>query len=484
MILLEDLKEITQKGCRALEKKSEVKEAEVYASANTLNVLRIAFASNVPSNALEEPKSMQDFGLSVRIVFSDGKIGFGKHDSSLSMKAIEIAYQKAKKNRVSDPDFKSLPEPSKKKPARVPFDKQITGLEEEKAVSMAYDALDGAIDFLEQKKFTQNINITGELDFLEEKMSVTNTNGVNASDRNTSAIVTLTTILELERDISGMWFDSSVFMKKINPYETGVSSAQKALKTMHAKTIPSGEYKVIFGSLAVAQLVYSRLELGLQSVELNATPYNQGMLDKQVFSEQLTVHDNGLLEGSIGTKSVTDEGHPTQKTLLIEKGRLVNFLANDYYKKKFPLIERTYPANGFRFGGGGRNYDGEPGIHATNIEIEGGGFSEEELAKEVKNGVYIGRLWYTYPVNGLASADFTSTVRGDSFIIKDGQINLGIVPNTLRINENLTELLSSIIGLGKQKKQTIAWGEETVVVTPEIAVNKARLEKIAVGLYS
>ena len=118
MIEINELKAAVEDGLKKIEKNKDVKEAEVFASSNRLNVLRICYASNIPSNALEEPKSLENFGLSVRVHFKDGKIGFGKEDSSLDSKAIDSAFAKARKNAVMDRYFKSLPQPSKKKNAK------------------------------------------------------------------------------------------------------------------------------------------------------------------------------------------------------------------------------------------------------------------------------------------------------------------------------------------------------------------------------
>ena len=48
--------------------------------------------------------------------------------------------------------------------------------------------------------------------------------------------------------------------------------------------------------------------------------------------------------------------------------------------------------------------------------------TRNSLLKQVNNGVYIGRIWYTYAINGLAMGDFTSTIIADSFLINDGKI--------------------------------------------------------------
>ena len=63
---------------------------------------------------------------------------------------------------------------------------------------------------------------------------------------------------------------------------------------------------------------------------------------------------------------------------------------------------RSSARNGFRFGaGGGRQFDGPPGVAASNVVVEGEEpVSHEELLRTVGDGLYIGRIWYTYPING------------------------------------------------------------------------------------
>ena len=78
MIELKEMQDIARDGIKLLEKKKGVKQAEVFVSNNYLRVMRICFSTNIPNNALEEPKSIEDFGLSVRVFFDNKKIGFGK----------------------------------------------------------------------------------------------------------------------------------------------------------------------------------------------------------------------------------------------------------------------------------------------------------------------------------------------------------------------------------------------------------------------
>ena len=73
------------------------------------------------------------------------------------------------------------------------------------------------------------------------------------------------------------------------------------------------------------------------------------------------------------------------------------------------------------------------------------------------SGVYIGRIWYTYPVNGITSGDFSGTVIADSYLIKDGRLAAPLQPNTLRMNDNAQRLLNNIIGIGARRRPTVRW---------------------------
>ena len=478
---IESLKSIAEDGLKMLERKADVKEAEVFAAANCLNTYRICYASNIPSNGLEEPKSQESFGLSVRVLFRDRRMGFGKADSALDKNAIELAFGRAKKSAVLDKNFRSLPKPGKKPKAVLNADRQIISLNEEKAIDLAYASLNSALGVLE-KKSKSELNITGELDTLAERVAIANSNSLFESDENTVGWQTLTTILEGSKgDVSGMWFSSSPFLNKLSPEETGKKSAEKALALQNGKKVESGNYKVILGRMAAGELFTNIFDARLNSLDAKSTPFMND-LNKKIAPEFLNVQDNGNLEGAIGSKKITDEGLPTGRTELIKNGKFMGMVSNDYYSKKYPKLHFA-PNNGFRSGGSGRHYESEPGVEYSNLVIGEGDRSEEELIAETKNGIYVGRIWYCYGVNGSTSSDFTSTIRGDSYIIRDGELAEPLVPNTCRILDSLHSVLKNVSALSKNLEATLIWGADSVILAPEIAVKKLRIERIARQLY-
>ena len=84
-----------------------------------------------------------------------------------------------------------------------------------------------------------------------------------------------------------------------------------------------------------------------------------------------------------------------------------------------------FPAlNGYRLGeGGGRRFDQSPGSSGTNIVMKArDGIEDDAVIRKVRDGLYVGRVWYTYPINGQRAGDFTCTVSGDSYVIRNGRL--------------------------------------------------------------
>ena len=209
----------------------------------------------------------------------------------------------------------------------------------------------------------------------------------------------------------------------------------------------------------------------------------------------LTIYDHGAMPGLAGSHGITCEGLPTGRTDLIRDGRLAGLLSHWYDTQRLlhdpscrdklgvdPVAAEASlaPRNGFRYDGGGRSFETAPGTSASNVIIEGAHpVSLDELIARVRDGLYVGRIWYTYPINGLRAGDFTCTVVGDSFVIRDGRIAQPLKANAIRINDNVTRFLGAIVGTTKDARGTLVWGADEVVYAPSIAVSGVHADAIA-----
>ena len=126
-----------------------------------------------------------------------------------------------------------------------------------------------------------------------------------------------------------------------------------------------------------------------------------------------------------------------------------------------------------------RCFRGRPSIVPTNVIVEtSGAIPSDELVRMVGDGIYIGRIWYTYPINGLLAGDFTCTVVGDSYIIEGGKITEPLKPNSIRIADNIRNLLNQVIGTTANRKPVLLWGSPEVIYSPDIAVQDINLYSI------
>src|SRR5262249_58507945 len=94
-----------------------VTEVEVFAASNATLLTRLNYTSHIPSNGVEEPKSAASRGLGLQVVFAGSgggtSIGFGSEAADLTVRGAERALAKARQAAVGDPEFVSLPRPTR-----------------------------------------------------------------------------------------------------------------------------------------------------------------------------------------------------------------------------------------------------------------------------------------------------------------------------------------------------------------------------------
>jgi PmbA protein len=309
-----------------------------------------------------------------------------------------------------------------------------------------------------------------------------------------SGIMTFITSMVEREESKGSGFGASTTLSGFTE-EPGREAAQAAIAGVGGIRMPTGDYRVVFGREASMELLHYLVMPGLQTAMFYAAGSQfMGKMGQQVASDKLSIIDDGAAKGLVGSKGITCEGLPTGRTELIKNGRLVGLLSNYYEsqriqndpnaKEKLGVDPAEWkqafvPRNGFRFArGGGRHFDAQPGINPTNVIVPGTVESTEQMVSFVKDGLYIGRIWYTYPVNGLRAGDFTGTVVADSYVIRDGKLAEPIKPNTLRINDNILNVMMNVTAVSKEGKPTLVWAADEIVYAPEIAVSSVHLDSI------
>ena len=112
MISMAQLRRAVRDAVAYLRTVPDVDEAEVFVASNANLLTRLSYTSNIPSNGVEEPKSLESYGVGLRVIFRDSgqaKVGFGSEPSDLSLTGVREALDKARRTAVHDPEFVSLP---------------------------------------------------------------------------------------------------------------------------------------------------------------------------------------------------------------------------------------------------------------------------------------------------------------------------------------------------------------------------------------
>jgi len=490
----------------------DVREAEVFASANSALLTRLNYTSHIPCNGVEEPKSSESFGIGIQAVFEapDGRrIGFGSEPSDLTAAGGERALTKARKAAVADPEFVSLPAPTGAARTLVDYhDPRLIDLDDASLVDAGWKITGGALrTFMASGRLAElarddealrqlGLILGGDVTILGERVAIASTTMPRAQTDETTLITAFVTAMVESRSAKGSGASTGTRLDHFTD-EAGTEAAQNAVGAIGGERVPSGTYTVVFGRQPVADLLNNIVipACTASAFYSSSTPF-LGNLGRVVASPLLTLYDHGAMPGLMGSKGITCEGLPTGRTDLIKHGTLVGCLSNWYETQRLlrdpalaeklgargPAAEAALaPRNGFRFGaGGGRQFDSSPGVAASNVVVEGAEpVTFDELVRRVDHGLYIGRIWYTYPINGLRAGDFTCTVVGDSYIIRDGRIVAPLKANTIRINDNISTFLTNVVGVTKDLKGTIVWAADEVVYAPEVAVRGVRVDEIA-----
>ena len=514
MLPLSKLRTAAREALAYVRAQPDVEDAEVFASANGNLTVRLNYTSHIPSNGVEEPKSVESYGLGLRAVFRSPqgrKIGFGSEPSDLSLEGARNALEKARRGAVLDTEFLSLPRapsaPAFRSRAAKYHDPAVMRIGNTRLLETGWSMLEKGLQAFQSSEDLLSLAgspeqlpelgliLGGDVVLLQERMAIASTQMPRVQTDESTLVMSSVTAMVEEGDAKGSGWSVSSHLVDFTG-ESAADAARRAIESVNGQRVPGGEYRVILGPQAVSEILEWILMPGLR-VDMffaGASPF-MGRFGQQVASSQLHIYDDGAAPGLAGSKAITDEGLPTGRTDLIRDGVLSGLLSDHYNSQRIlndpkgseklgvepkDVAGAIAPRNGFRPGnGGGRDFGSPPSITPTNLIIEGSpGHSHEELLRLVGDGLYIGRIWYTYPVNGITAGDFSGTVVGDSYIIKDGKLSAPLKPNTLRMNDNVLRVINNILGIGSDRQGTVRWSSDQVTWAAEVAVAEFSLEEI------
>lgn len=152
---------------------------------------------------------------------------------------------------------------------------------------------------------------------------------------------------------------------------------------LHAPTVEAGRYQVVLDSEVVGVFAHESFGHKSEADFMLGDEKAQAhwKIGSTVGSDVLTLVDEGQQIGSSGYCPFDDEGFPSQRTTLIEKGILKGRLHSQHTAAVF----NEAPTGNAR----AINFEYEPLVRMTNTVVEAGEESVESLLAPIKEGLFI-----------------------------------------------------------------------------------------------
>ncbi len=194
--------------------------------------------------------------------------------------------------------------------------------------------------------------------------------------------------------------------------ELARDAARQALVKLTARPAPSGSMPVVIKNGSGAVLFHEACGHGLEAdhIQKGASVY-AGKVGELVASPLVTLVDDGTMAGEWGTLAIDDEGHPTQRNVLIQDGVLTDYMWDHIRARK---EGRGPSGNGRR-----QSYMHLPMVRMTNTIVLDGHDEPDDIVANTERGVYVAELGGG-SVN-TASGDFVFGMR-EAYLIEDGRI--------------------------------------------------------------
>ncbi|MFN3739521.1 MAG: TldD/PmbA family protein [Thermodesulfovibrionales bacterium] len=255
-----------------------------------------------------------------------------------------------------------------------------------------------------------------------------------------------------------------------DPFAAAEKAAKRVLMMLRARKAPAGRMPVVISSEAGGTMIHEAIGHGLEAdLSQNGLSVFSGKKGQKVASELITVIDDATLEGKRGSFRFDDEGTVSQKTLLVEKGVLKNFM--------YDIV--TSMKDGVAPTGNGRreSYRHKPIPRMTNTLIAPGKDSPQEIIRTVERGLFVKKMGGGQ-VNTV-TGDFVFEVQ-EGYLIEKGKISEPLRGATL--TGNGPEVLKSIDMVGNDLGFSIGTcGKDSQGVPVSDAMPTVRIPELVVG---
>jgi PmbA protein len=388
------------------------------------------FSVNIRMREVENLKQAGSRGAGIRVLV--GNLTGSSRTSDLTAQGIETMVRGALDlARITTPDpHAGLPDPSDLGRFSIDlklYDDSVAGIETEWKIAQATRAEEVALaadpritnsegasfdSYLGSRVFANSLGFTGEYRTSSCGLSV-----VPVAKQNGS----------MERDY---WSSSARQVSRLeSPEEVGKRAAERALRRLNPRKVPTQKVPVIFESRTARNLLGDLFDAVDGGAIYRHASFLAGKLGEKIASETLTIIDDATMPGLFGSSPFDDEGVTSRRTVVIERGVLKSYLLNAYTARKLGLKTT---------GNASRGLAGAAGVGPGNFYVEAGSRSELDLIAGVRQGFYVTELIGASA--NTVTGDYSSGAAG--LWIENGELAYPV--SEITIAGNLKQMLMNV----------------------------------------
>ncbi|MFX0028639.1 MAG: TldD/PmbA family protein [Candidatus Hermodarchaeota archaeon] len=431
-----DIYSLANYGLKFIEQNAQdLKCAEIYFERNKYISLEIE------ENSVKNSETGEDNGVSIRVISKQGSLGFAFSNKTEKKSVHSLCDTALKMMKVGtpDPDFHDLPRSYQNYPqVNGLFDKDLKTLQLEDSLSY----INTLIEVCEQDELA--ISQSGSFISNYTKTNIFNSNGLEVTGKDTSCSLSSHIIVKdkvSEETSFGYEWQSERSIKKLSALDVVNTALEEAKRNLNRKKIKNMKVPLILTPKGTIQLILRPIA---SAVNGESFQYKRSFLvdkrDETIGSQYLTIEDNALIDGAVGSAIFDGEGVPCKNKKIFEKGRFLKtgLLHNSYTAGK-EGIEST--GNAAR-----SSYSSIPSIGATNLIMREGKIDVKELIGDIKEGILFD---YTGDNPNISTGDFSGLILHGNLIV-NGEIKEPL--NETMIGINLLDLYKNISAISKQFK--------------------------------
>jgi len=250
---------------------------------------------------------------------------------------------------------------------------------------------------------------------------------------------------ETDSRVEDGWFSAKRYFHQLESSEEVAKKAvERTARQLNPRKIKSQNVPIVFEPMMTSWLLGFLFACVSGTSIYQKTSFLVDKLGKRIGNDKVTVIDDGLIPGLLGTRPFDSEGVPSQKTLVVDKGILKNYLCNTYAARKLKL-QSTGNADG-------------AGVGPSNFYLIPGETPPEKIISSLNKGLILIRTIG----HGLNSVTGDISRGAFGLWVEKGEIVYPV--SEITISGNLGDILNKIEAVGNDLDFRVPVAGPTVLV--------------------